>query len=185
MGNPIHYCYQALNRPPGGENTLLTGDDRYSIWGWAHELGHDFCLPVFCNIVRMGGPGEAWPNIFVLYAAEMLGHWQARESRRWQAGEAYLVNGTYEQLRQNPNIALHFFRAFRLRYGWDFYRRFFAYARSFTRDQLPTDGGPKMWRWMLNGFSLAAGEDCTPIFEQFVFRLLANFLEDICSLFAL
>ena len=126
------------------------------LWGFAHELGHDFTF-----VGRLWwyqeNSLESWPNLFSIYALEDMGipiHPEA-DSCPGSDPVAYDSWDAWD--------GLCFLLQFQYAYGWAFYQDFFAGLNATDPTTVPA--GPLAWSFVHDRFEAIAGEDVTPIFE--------------------
>ena len=84
---------------------------------------------------------------------------------------AYLAAPSYPTLRSDPFLQLCFLlEVGEAQGGWSFWSAFFALLDPLSNADVPADpGDPEdrlLWGWVRDRFSDAAGEDVTPLFEQ-------------------
>lgn len=127
------------------------------IWGFAHELGHDFTF-----VGRLWwyqeNSLESSPNLFTIYALEGLGvplHGQAVTCSGDSAPVGY---DTWD-----PWSGLCFLLQFQFTYGWEFYETFFGELNVLDPATVPP--GPAAWNFNHDRFEAIAGEDVTPLFN--------------------
>ncbi|UTA46835.1 M60 family metallopeptidase [Simiduia sp. 21SJ11W-1] len=129
-------------------------------WGFAHELGHDFNFAggTWYYATKLGI--EVWPNIFSVHAQEML-NLPKRDLDCPARKQKYLAGNDASGLTEgtDPWAGLCFLMEFQTRYGWDFYRNFYA-----ELDREPGSG----WGYLRQKFSLAAGENVDAIFNEWL-----------------
>jgi hypothetical protein len=169
MGNPIFVHPRAMSGSVPGSNAMMAHDRRYSVWGWAHELGHDFTLMNDGRYKIGDGPSEAWANVFTLYTLEHLGY---PEQRREICKEArrYVSQGQpYSVFRNDAWIPLCMLMELEQRHGWPLFERFFRSYNHSPIDHVPdrdADDATR-WRWLRNALSHAAGADVTPVLRKY------------------
>jgi hypothetical protein len=155
--------YMLAGNPVRMEPTLVTGGDKTrisragetgtDIWGFAHEMGHDFSFAPNGFWTYEENTLESWCNLFSIYALEKL--------------KVPLHESTVDCTQQSTGNyddwdawgGLCFLRQFQFRYGWDFYKEYFEQIK----DTTSTGGDP--WTFVHGKFESIAGEDVTPLFE--------------------
>lgn len=156
-GNPIRMDPALVDANSSSRMTLLT-DPGEGAWGVAHELGHDFNFVGGDWYYTSSTAGlETWPNIFSVHAQETLD--LPRRSLECDTKAAqYKSSGSYENdFKKDPWLSLCFLMEFKDRYGWDFYKDFYA-----EFNENPAHG----WKNIHDKFEMAAGEDIMPIFNE-------------------
>jgi hypothetical protein len=149
-GNPIRMKPSLVTK----ENRISrAGQPGVGVWGYAHELGHDFTF-VGGNWTYQVKTLESWPNIFTVHAFEKMGLEQHKNTVNCTTSSM----GSYAMW--DAWVGLCFLRQFQLKYGWAFYRDFFAELNKQTGNK-----GINNWNKVHDAFETIAGEDITPIFE--------------------
>jgi hypothetical protein len=169
-GNPIRVDPASLDGFPGNSSILQVHDPLYSVWGFVHEMGHDFTYINGRSYLIGYGPTEAWANIFTLHTLGAQNHPEAE--RPYCGGvAAYLTSGSYAQFLQDPWLPLCMLMEFKAKYGWSFYQRFFRWhgALDLEAAQVPltTDPDAVRWAWLRDSFNALAGEDTSPVFLKY------------------
>lgn len=152
-GNPVR---MKLDLVQGGDTTRISraGEPGTSVWGFAHELGHDFSFAPHGFWTYQPNSLEAWPNIFSVYVFEKLGLELNNDAKSCTSSST----GSFEGGSWSPWTGLCFLRQFQFRYGWQFYKDFFASILD------TTSTGGDGWHFVHDRFEQIAGEDITPIF---------------------
>ncbi len=143
------------------KTTLVTAEKRISragqpgvgVWGYAHELGHDFSF-VDGNWTYQVKTLESWPNIFSVHAFEKMQLTLHKNTIDCD------MNSTGNYDAWSAWVGLCFLRQFEFAYGWSFYKDFFVELNKQQGNQ-----GIKNWNTVHDAFETVAGEDITPIFE--------------------
>lgn len=153
-GNPVRMMPDLVE---GDDTTRISraGEEGSSVWGFAHELGHDFSFAPSGFWTYQPNSLESWPNIFSVYVFEKLGlelHEAAVDCTSSTVGD--FDGGDWDAWE-----GLCFLRQFQFEYGWEFYD---AYFESIVDT---TSTGGNAWHFVHNRFEQIAGEDITPIFE--------------------
>lgn len=165
-GNPTR-CDPSLMNGADTQRILRAVEGPTDIWGFSHELGHSFSFANGTWVYQYLNV-ESWPNIFTLRALETLNRTedQPNYDTYCDGRDAYLAGGAYETLRDDPFVQLCFLMEFDEAYGPGFYENFFYGMNSQSNGDIPYDGtDASIWRYLRDRFSLAAGEDTTPIFD--------------------
>lgn len=151
-GNPVR---MALTLVSGGDTTRISraGEEGTDIWGFAHEMGHDFSFAPNGFWTYQEKTLESWCNLFSLYSLGKLG------IPEHDATQDCSDESTGDYATWDAWGGLCFLRQFQFRYGWDFYKKYFQQIK----DAESTNGDP--WQFVHDQFNSAAGEDTTPIFD--------------------
>lgn len=151
-GNPVR---MELVLVTGGDKTRISraGEAGTDIWGFAHELGHDFSFAPNGFWTYQENSLESWCNLFSIYALEKL-QVPLHEST---VDCTQASTGDYDAWDAWGGLC--FLRQFQFRYGWDFYKEYFEQLK----DTTSTGGDP--WTFVHGKFESIAGEDVTPLFE--------------------
>jgi hypothetical protein len=168
-GNPVR-CVPALLGGSDTQRILRAGEAEVDIWGFAHELGHVFGFANGAWVYQILNL-ESWPNVFTLHALTTLSRTahQPNVDTYCRGKDAYLAAGAYKTLRDDPFLQLCFLMEFTGAYGWPFWQRFFAGMNGQTNADVGYDGADEdrsVWSYVRDRFSLAAGEDVTPLFRR-------------------
>ncbi len=154
-GNPVR-MQPVLVDATFSDRISQAGLSTIDLWGFAHELGHDFTF-----VGRLWwyqeNSLESWPNLFSIYALENLGiplHTQALAC----PGSAPVAYDEWDAWD-----GLCFLLQFQYEYDWAFYQQFFAELNATDPTVVP--GGPLAWSFIHDRFEAIAGVDITPIFE--------------------
>lgn len=134
----------------------IAGKPGVDVWGFAHELGHDFTFP---NAVwwYQEKTLESWPNLFSVHALEQLGIPLHPE---------YLAcpgSPPVNYASWDPWDGLCFLMQFKYLYGWEHYYAFFTTLNATPANQVPS--GPAAWTFVHNVFEAVAKKDVTPVFQ--------------------
>jgi len=151
-GNPVRMELALVN---GGDQTRISraGETGTDIWGFAHEMGHDFSFAPNGFWTYEENTLESWCNLFSIYSLEKLGVPLNDSTTSCTATST----GDYDTWDAWGGLC--FLRQFQFRYGWDFYKEYFAQIK----DTTGTGGDP--WTFVHGKFEAIAGEDVTPLFE--------------------
>lgn len=167
-GNPIHYDESFMEGGVGHENVLESADHRFSVWGFVHELGHNFSWLNEGLYMIGDGPIEAWANIFTVHVLETLGHPEAK--RDVCAGATrHKATGTYSTFRNDPWLPLCMLLELKDSYGWSMFQEFFRSYATLDPRVVPQLGEPESerWSWLRDFFNELTDEDTTEIFESY------------------
>ncbi|MBM4379742.1 MAG: hypothetical protein FJ086_10645 [Deltaproteobacteria bacterium] len=169
-GNPIRCVPELMSGQPW-QRILRASVPETDVWGFAHELGHVFSFAngawVF-QVVNL----ESWPNVFTLHALQGLGRTahQPNLGSYCNGREAYLAGGSYAPgLRDDPFLQLCFLMEFQAQHGWVFWERFWSGMNTQSNGDVGYDGNDvdrSVWSYVRDRFSEAAGQDVTPVFQQ-------------------
>ncbi len=165
-GNPIR-CVPELMGGNDRQRILRSSVANVDIWGFSHELGHTFSFANGAWVYQYVNL-ESWPNIFTLRALSELNRMasQPNADSYCNGKDDYLASGAYETLRNDPFVQLCFLTQFTDKYGWSFWSRFFRGMNSQSNNDIVYDGtDASIWRYVRDRFTLAAGEDVTPLFR--------------------
>jgi hypothetical protein len=175
-GNPVRCDPDIMNGVPT-QRILRAGEPKTDIWGFAHELGHDFTFSngtwayMFPNL-------ESWPNIFTVHALRGLDRteFQPNSWTYCDGRDAYLDQPDYATFRDDPFVQLCFLlEVGKTHGGWAFWTSFFALLDPLTNGDIvldPEDPEDRLlWGWIRDRFSEAAGTDVTPLFEEWAVPL--------------
>lgn len=125
------------------------------VWGFAHELGHDFTFTGRLWWYQENSL-ESWPNLFSIYSLGALGiplHEQALACE----GAAPVDYASWDAW-----AGLCFLLQLQAAYDWAFYQEFFAQLNATDPARVPS--GPAAWTFNHDRFEAIAGEDVTPLF---------------------
>ena len=152
-GNPVR---MATTLVTGGDKTRISrsGETGTDIWGFAHEMGHDFSFAPHGFWTYEENTLESWCNVFSIYSLEKLGVPLNDSTLDCTTAST----GDYDSWDAWGGLC--FLRQFQFRYGWDFYKQYFQQIK----DTTSTSGDP--WTFVHNKFEAIAGEDVTPLFEK-------------------
>jgi hypothetical protein len=180
-GNPIRYLPSAMDGPVGGDNILRVHDERFGVWGFVHELGHDF---TFINdgwrYMVGAGPVEAWANVFTLYTLERLDDPQQNGPADRSppcdpaARDAYIASGTYETFREDFWLPLCMLLELKDAHGWSLFEAFFSEFNASDLQGVPTTSATdaERWTWLRDTLDRLSGQSTTAIFERYRIPLL-------------
>lgn len=154
-GNPVRMD-PILVDPTFANRITLAGMDGVDVWGFAHELGHDF---TFVNGLwwYQENSLESWPNIFSVHALEALGLPLNRNA------VACATSAPVDYASWDAWSGLCFLLQFETAHGWPFYQQFFAELNDTQPADLP--GGAPAWTFVRDRFNAISGSDVTPIFD--------------------
>ena len=150
-GNPIRMQTKLVTEK---DRISRAGQEGVGVWGYAHELGHDFTF-VGANWAYQVKTLESWPNIFSVYAFQKMNLPLHNNTKNCDLKS----EGNYEE-GWDAWVGLCFLRQFELKYGWKFYQDFFAELSKYEQNS-----GIKNWNGVHDAFETIAGEDITPLFE--------------------
>ncbi len=152
-GNPVR---MATTLVTGGDKTRISrsGETGTDIWGFAHEMGHDFSFAPNGFWTYEENTLESWCNLFSIYSLEKLGV-PLNDST---TSCSMTSTGNYDTWDAWGGLC--FLRQFQFRYGWDFYKKYFQQIK----DTTTTGGDP--WTFVHGKFESIAGEDVTPLFDK-------------------
>jgi hypothetical protein len=149
----------------------LTAESRGPIWGFYHELGHNFQEPEW----TFEGTGEVTNNLFSLYGAERLNgvtpatyglaHRAIDPKVARERLEKHLAGGApYQAWKADPFLALTMYVQLREAFGWEPFTRVFAEYREVPRAERPRTDLEKRDQWMMR-MSRAVARNLGPFFE--------------------
>jgi hypothetical protein len=173
-GNPVRMMPVIFENPAPGERLLASNDPAHGVWGFAHELGHVFSF-VNGTWHYQQDTLEAWCNLFTVYALRGLmrpdpgfGNDATYPSATFCPDKAtYLASGTYDaQFKGDPFLQLCFLLTFEEAYGFSMYSEVFATLNAIPWQEIPSSPPAAVWGWVRDEMSSAAGEDVTPIFQE-------------------
>lgn len=173
-GNPVRMMPVIFENPAPGERLLASNDVAHGVWGFAHEMGHVFSF-VNGTWHYQQDTLEAWCNIFTVYALRGLMRPDpgfGNDATYPSAGfcpdrAAYLASGAYDpDFKSDPFLQLCFFLTFEERYGFTMYSEIFTTLNTIPWQEIPTSPPSAVWGWVRDEMSSAAGEDVTPIFQE-------------------
>jgi hypothetical protein len=150
-GNPVR---MELTLVDGGDRTRISraGEAGTDVWGFAHELGHDFSFAPQGFWTYQENTLESWCNLFSIYSLEKLG----LELHDSTVNCTAQSTGSYASWDAWGGLC--FLRQFQFRYGWDFYAEYFEQIKD------TTSTGGDAWQFVHDKFEAIAGEDVTPLF---------------------
>ncbi|MGB1014175.1 MAG: M60 family metallopeptidase, partial [Nannocystaceae bacterium] len=153
-GNPVRMD-TVLVEADNPNRISNAGEPGVDVWGFAHELGHDF---TFVNALwwYQENSLESWPNIFSIHALEALGLEIHANALACDGAPPVAYDGW------DAWSGLCFLLEFQTTYGWAFYTEFFAALNTTPHGDVP--GGPMAWHWVHDQFEAVAGDDLTPTF---------------------
>ncbi|HSC87017.1 MAG TPA: M60 family metallopeptidase [Polyangiaceae bacterium] len=154
-GNPIR---MQLDLVEGDDSTRISraGETGASLWGFAHEMGHDFSFAPNGFWAYQEATLESWCNLFSIYAFEKLGLELHEATLDCSASST----GSYQGGSWDAWEGLCFLRQFQFEYGWDFYDAYFQSILS------TTSYGAGAWPFVKARFDAAAGEDTAYLFDE-------------------
>jgi hypothetical protein len=151
-GNPVRMATTLVD---GGDKTRISrsGENGTDIWGFAHEMGHDFSFAPHGFWTYEENTLESWCNLFSIYSLESL-----QQPLNSSTTDCTMSStGSYDTWDAWGGLC--FLRQFQFRYGWDFYKKYFQQIK----DTESTNGDP--WTFVRAQFDTAAGEDVSGIFD--------------------
>jgi hypothetical protein len=153
-GNPVRMDPTLVT---GGDATRISrsGETGTGVWGFAHELGHDFSFAPSGFWTYQENTIESWCNLFSIYALEKLNLPFLDPATNCTAQST----GNYDDWADDPWGGLCFLRQFQFRYGWDFYKEYFKQIKD------TTGTGGDAWTFVHDKFESIAKEDVTPLFD--------------------
>lgn len=151
-GNPVRMATTLVD---GGDQTRISraGEASTDIWGFAHEMGHDFSFAPHGFWTYEENTLESWCNVFAIYALESL------QLPLNASTSSCTESSTGDYATWDAWGGLCFLRQFQFRYGWDFYRQYF------DRIKDTTSTGGDAWAFVHDQFAAAAGQDVDPLFD--------------------
>ena len=153
-GNPVRMDPRLVDKNDKSRISIL-GEDGVSIWGVAHELGHNFNFVNGDWYYTQSTAGlEAWPNIFSFHAQDGLGI-KRRDIDCDQKLQDSLAST--DKTFSDAWAGVCFLNEFQEKYGWDFYKNFYK-----EFNQNPGYG----WEFIKTNFDKAAGENTAEIFKK-------------------
>ena len=174
-GYPIVTMMDVSN--PKAPNKFLL--DRESLlsdgrWGMFHELGHNMQRKWW----TWNGTGEVTVNIFTLHAMDVISNkrpwiheWLAKTLPKMKI--VLQKDDLYEDWLKFPGVALGIYAQLQHCFGWEAYRKVFAYYESLEWDKQPQRDGDKITFW-IETFSKTVGYNLCPLFEFWGFKLVEN-----------
>jgi hypothetical protein len=168
-GNPVR-CVPELMTGGPDQRILRASVPTTDIWGFAHELGHVFSFANGAWVFQYGYL-ESWPNVFTLFVLQELertAH-QPNVGTYCERRDAYLDGGTYPEFKADPFLQLCFEMSFTEKYGWGFWNTFWSGMNTQKNEDVGLDSlfvDKSVWSYVRDRFSLAAGEDVTPMFVK-------------------
>ncbi len=153
-GNPVRMD-TVLVDAGYGNRISNAGEPGVDVWGFAHELGHDF---TFVNGLwwYQENSLESWPNIFSIHALEALGLPIHANALACEGGQPIAYDNW------DAWAGLCFLLEFQTTYGFAFYADFFAILNDTPHSDVP--GGAMAWHWVHDRFEEIAGVDVTASF---------------------
>ncbi|MBU0674164.1 MAG: M60 family metallopeptidase [Proteobacteria bacterium] len=176
-GNPIRLDPMAAYGEGFDRSNLLQSQNQAnSVWGFVHEMGHDFTFTNGGRYLIGRGPTEAWANIFTLYTLENSGHPEADKDDRCRDLDEYFQNGEYQTFKNDTWLPLCMLFELKELYGWQFFKNFFRHYNSLGQDNLPLkyDIDENRWAWLLSEFNLLTGDDHSELFKKYHIPLPLN-----------
>lgn len=167
-GNPVR-CVPDIMSGFDTQRILRAAEPDTDIWGFAHELGHDF---TFSNgtWVYMYANLESWPNLFSIHALRALGRTENQPNidTYCDGRAAYLAAPTIDTFNHDPFVQLCFLMELTDQHGWELWQAFYDQLDGLENDDVVLDpGDPEhraLWGWIRDRLGEAAGEDVTPHF---------------------
>ena len=161
-GNPIR---MQLDLVSGTDVQRISrvGEPGADAWGPAHEMGHDFSF-VGGFWTYQQDTLESWTNVFSWHAFEKLGlplHDSAAPCNAASTGTYVVGDGEWD-----PWTGLCFLMQFQFAHGWDFYEAFFTSINDDPMPEWTGDWETTGWYFVHQQFTAAAGEDVTPVFDE-------------------
>lgn len=153
-GNPVRMD-PILVDPTYANRISQAGMPGVDVWGFAHELGHDFTFVNGLWWYRENSL-ESWPNLFSMHALEALGLPQHDEIAACP-GSAPVAYASWDAWD-----GLCFLLQFQYAYGWEFYASYFEQLN--TTDPATVPSGPGAWTFVHDRFEAIAQTDITPTF---------------------
>lgn len=153
-GNPVRMD-PILVDPTYANRITQAGMPGVDVWGFAHELGHDF---TFVNRIwwYQENSLESWPNLFSIHALDTLGLPLNAETARCPAG----VPVPYASWDAWDGLC--FLMQFQYTHGWELYEEFFAQLNTTPSGDVPS--GAAAWTFVHDRIEAIAGTDVTPVF---------------------
>jgi hypothetical protein len=151
-GNPVRMAQTLVS---GGDQTRISrsGETGTDIWGFAHEMGHDFSFAPHGFWTYQENTLESWCNLFSIYSLEHLGVPLNDSTTDCTA------QSTGDYASWDAWGGLCFLRQFQFKYGWDFYKKYFVQIKDTT-----SDGGDP-WAFVYEQFEQASGQSPKPTFD--------------------
>ncbi len=153
-GNPVRMD-PILIDPTFANRITQAGMPGVDVWGFAHELGHDF---TFVNRIwwYQENSLESWPNLFSIHALDALGLPLNAETARCPAGVPVAYAGW------DAWDGLCFLMQFQYAHGWELYAEFFAQLNATAAADVPA--GAAAWTFVHDRIEAIAATDVTPVF---------------------
>jgi hypothetical protein len=175
-GNPIRLDPLAAYGEGFDRSNLLQSQNREnSVWGFVHEMGHDFTFTNGGRYLIGPGPTEAWANIFTLYTLANLGYPEADQDERCSDLGEFFQQGDYQTFKNDTWLPLCMFFELKEVYGWQLFRDFFRYYNFLDQQTAPVKFADDYirWAWLNAEFSRLAGGDVSPVFRKYHVPLIA------------
>jgi hypothetical protein len=153
-GNPVRMD-PILVDAGSPDRISLAGEPGVDVWGFAHELGHDFTL-IDGLWWYQEKTLESWPNVFTVHAFEELG---------LPMHEDYVPcpgSQPVDYAAWDAWDGLCFLMQFQYDHGWQHHVDFFAALNTTSADQVPF--GPEAWHFVHDVFEDVSNSDETPTF---------------------
>jgi hypothetical protein len=169
-GNPIRVDpIAAYGGGFDGSNLLQSQNMANSVWGFVHEMGHDFTFINGGRYLIGGGPTEAWANIFTLYTLENLGYPEADQDHKCDDLPDFFLNGDYQTFKGDTWLPLCMFFELKEVYGWRLFRDFFHDYNTMDRQTAPGKFAEDYirWAWLTDEFTRLAGADVSAVFLKY------------------
>ncbi len=166
-GNPIRLDSRSIAGDPPDAHILRAHDPAHSVWGYAHEMAHDFSFARGGAFMIGEGPIEAWANLWTVSTLEAMGHPEADRSG-CDDREAHLADGTWDDLKADPWLPLCMLMEIRdAQGGWDFYRDFFRAYADLPPEDLPAMDASDAARWgfVRDLMNEVGSDDVTPVLQ--------------------
>lgn len=165
-GNPIYFATEGLEGEVGERHILRSHTGDYDVWGFVHELAHDFSF-IHEGRFQFGGLVEAWANIWTLWTLERVGPAQARPVG-CDGVAAHKASGTYAGLEADPWVGLCMLMEL-ADDDLEVYQRFFAKYLGTDLTTIPAANAPLQtrWAWLAAELSEAAGRDVSPVLRAY------------------
>lgn len=166
----MHAGYPIMTGPDVAERfvdlSVLRGGDGGKVWGFYHELGHNFQERDW----NWNGTGEVTNNLFSLYGCEKLngvtvGAHSALvpDKLRGKMREYFAAGAKYESLTRDPFLFLAMYIQLQKQFGWDLFTRTFAEYGTLSDAERPKTDAEKRDQWLVR-LSRQAGRNLGPFF---------------------
>jgi hypothetical protein len=145
-------------------------------WGFFHELGHNHQRGDW----TFAGTGEVTCNLFSMHTFEtvchlpMTSHAAMKDSARERRMRKFFGgNGTFEDWKQDPFLALTLYHQLAAGFGWEVFYKVFAQYRSLPAAERPRTDDAKRDQFLVR-MSQATGRNLGPLFDAWTIPISAT-----------